>query len=260
MRASGRAPRTYPECVIRAGTDHGHPLFRVGRELAKAATNWHRASLVGAEHLPDGPALLVGNHGLFGLETPVFFYLLYRHTGRVPVGLADRRVFGSPSMRRILHQLGGVPGTRENALALLQAGRWVVCYPGGSREVFKGPDRRYRLSWERAQGFARVAIEAQAPVVPFAGLGVDDTYVNLGHHPLAERLLGRYAVPMAVGLGPLPLPVQLHFRLGRPLYPPAGMEGLADFKARVQAQVEALLEPGTEEHGGLAPQPAGVVP
>ncbi len=251
--------------MVHAGTNEGHPLFKAGRELAKAAANWHRATLGGGEHLPEGPALLVGNHGLFGLETPVFFYLVYQQTGRVPVGLADKTVFGAPPVKQILEQLGGVPGTRDNALSLLRAGRVVVCYPGGSREVFKGPERRYALQWERARGFARVAIEAQVPVIPFAGLGVDDTFLNFGHAPLARRLFGRYAAPLALGLGPLPLPVQLHFRLGAPLLPPPTLDGLERFKVRVQRSVEQLLGLQVESsqdaeegfaHDGAAAQPA----
>lgn len=246
--------------MVDAGTNEGHPLFRAGLELAKAAASWHRASLGGGEHLPKGPALLVGNHGLFGLETPVFFYLVFQRTGRVPVGLADKTVFGAPPVKQILEQLGGVPGTRENALSLLKAGRTVVCYPGGSREVFKDAADHYRLQWERARGFARVAIEAQVPVVPFAGLGVDDTFVNFGHARLAKRLLGRYAAPLAMGLGPLPLPVPLHFRLGAPLRPPQSLhdDEVLAFKLRVQRKVEALLAAREEvtAHVGAAAQPA----
>ncbi len=251
--------------MVHAGTDEGSAVFRAGREVARAAAHWHRASIRGVEHLPRGPALLVGNHGLFGLETPVFFYLVYEQTGQVPVGLADRRVFGAAPIRKILEHLGGVPGTRENAESLLRAGRWVVCYPGGSREVFKAPEGRYRLQWEGARGFAKVAISAGVPVVPFAGLGVDDTYLNLGHAPFARRLLGRYAAPIALGLGPLPLPRALHFRFGAPLFPPATMEGLEPFKVQVQAAVERLLdlarhgETHEERHERLEPQPAGVI-
>lgn len=203
-----------------ATPDERDPFLRVVRRLANAATSYHRAELELAEPLPEGPVLLVGNHGLFGLETPVFFNLLHRETGRFPIGLADRNVFGFPPIRQILERVGGIVGTRENARALLRQGELVVCYPGGSREVFKAEEDRYRLCWESAVGFAHLATELQIPIVPFAGLGVDDSFIHLGHPPLSRRLLGRYAVPLAVGLGPLPLPVQLRFRLGRVLEPP----------------------------------------
>lgn len=227
--------------MLTAG-DELDPIFRVARGMAGAIAAWHRVQLLGVEHLPPGPALLVGNHGLFGLETPAFFHALHRASGRIPVGLADRRVFGAAPVRRLLERLGGVPGTRENALGMLAQGRLVVCYPGGSREVFKGPEAHYRLAWERAVGFARVAITARVPVIPFAGLGVDDTFINFGHLPLSRRVLGRYAVPFGVGLGAVPLPVRLRFRLAAPLKPPRRQGEAARFKADVQAIVESLLE------------------
>ena len=163
--------------------DPGHLGFRLARALAGLHAQYHQATLEGVEHLPEGGALLVGNHGLFGLDTPPFFYLLHQKTGRVPVGLADRKLFGGTPIRQILARLGGVPGTKENARALLEQGQLVVCYPGGSRETFKSPEQAYRLQWEQTVGFARLAAACNAPVVPFAAAGVDDTYLNFGHLP-----------------------------------------------------------------------------
>ena len=136
--------------------------------------------------------------------------------------------------------IGGVPGTRENALALLRQGELVVCYPGGSNETFKSPEQAYRLRWERTVGFARIAALANVPVVPFAAGGVDETYLNFGTSPRLRGWLGRYAAPFALGLGPLPLPVPMRFQLGAPMRPGPD-EPPESFKARVQVRVEAML-------------------
>lgn len=234
--------------------DERDPLLRLVKRLAEAATAYHRAALEFEEPIPSGPVVLVGNHGLFGLETPVFFNLLYRATGRFPIGLADRNVFGFSPMRQILARVGGIVGTRKNARALLEQGHLVVCYPGGSREVFKSGADRYRLRWDRTMGFAQLATELQVPVLPFAGLGVDDSFIHLGHPPLSRRLLGRYAVPLAMGLGPLPLPVRLRFRLARLLTPPfrAGDEGA--LKRAAEEQVVRMLR-----EGGMVDQGAATI-
>ncbi len=218
--------------------------------MAGIAALWHRAQLRGIEHLPDGPALLVGNHGLFGFETPVFFYLLHRATGRYPVGLADRKVFGNAPMEQLIGRFGGVVGTRDNARALLRDSQLVVAYPGGSREVFKRRGARYQLQWDGALGFAKLAIAAGVPVVPFAGLGVDDTYVHLGHIGRLDPLMGRYNVPLALGFGPLPLPARLRFRLGAPIAPDCEPVAL---KCRVQAAVERMLDLAIEEEPEAEP-------
>jgi 1-acyl-sn-glycerol-3-phosphate acyltransferase len=165
-------------------------------------------------------------------------------TVRSPIGLEDLQAVGCVPLKSVREGVGGVFGTPESACALLDAGHLVVCYPGGAREVFKGPAKKYRLSWERTLGFAKVAIMTGAPVVPFAGRGVDDSFINLGAPALARHRLGRYAVPMSVGIGPLPLPVQFRFRLGAPLEPPSSLDQAPAFKRRVQAAVLRLLEKG----------------
>jgi 1-acyl-sn-glycerol-3-phosphate acyltransferase len=226
--------------MVETSPREGDPILRAFKALAHAATRYHRATLEGAEHLPRGAALLVGNHGLFGLETPIFFYLLNQATGRLPIGLADREVFGRGWVRRLLTRLGGVTGTRENAIASLRCDQLVVCYPGGAREVFKDPDQAYRLRWEERQGFAWVAQAAGVPIIPFAGLGVDESYFNFGRSQRARFRIGSYAAPVALGLGPFPLPVHFHFKLGRPVFPEPGVDP-AVIKSRVQDAVEGML-------------------
>jgi len=198
-------------------------LFRFAATGAALSARYHRARLLGTEHLPPrGPALLVGNHGLWGCETPAFFHLLHHATGRYPLGLAERGFFRIPLVRTVLPWLGGVEGTLEKALAALREGHLVVCYPGGAWETFKKPRHRYTLRWEGALGFIRLASQAGVPLLPFAGFGVDDTFLC----PTGERWCiplapgEKYRAPLGLGLGPLPLPVRLTFALGPPVSPP----------------------------------------
>ncbi|RKH06025.1 acyltransferase family protein [Corallococcus sp. CA053C] len=223
-------------------------VFRFAETGAALSARYHRARLVGAEHLPHkGALLLVGNHGVWGYETPAFFHLLHNATGRYPLGLAERGFFKIPLVRTVLPWLGGVEGTPENALRSLSEGQLVVCYPGGARETFKRSQGRYRLRWERALGFVRLAMKAGVPVVPFAGFGVDDTFF---WPPAEDRLCWqlaqeeKYRMPLVMGLGPLPLPVQLTFAVGEPQQPPppgASESRLHTFRDHVAASVRRLL-------------------
>lgn len=217
-------------------------MLRVAERAAKLATRYHRAKLIGAHHLPTGPALLVGNHGLYGYETPVFFYLLLQATGRYPLGLADRGFFRLPVFKTVMPMIGGIEGTPDNALRALNGGGLVVCYPGGAREVFKRPTARYQLRWEHTSGFVRVAMAAGVPIIPFAGHGIDDIFaVSEGLTVRLSRKKRRYTAPVGM---PVPLPVRLKFAIGRPMYPPAldapGHEQLR-FRDRVAATVQRLL-------------------
>ncbi len=214
---------------------------------AASAQSWyHRAQLRHSHLLPDGAALLVGNHGLYGYETPAFFHLLRRETGRYPVGLADRGFYKVPVLRRLLSWCGGVEGTPENADAALRLGKLVVCYPGGAREVFKNAARRYQLAWEHALGFVKVAQRTQVPVVPFAGFGIDEAFalVKGGGVRVQVGPSTRYRVPVGVGFGPLPFPVQFRFSLGEPISPPSRSAGAAElgaYRELVAERVRTLL-------------------
>lgn len=192
------------------------PLLRVLHAL-------HAPRFGGLEHLPRGPALLVGNHGLLGYETLLFFERIFEATGRMPRGLADRWFFRVPGLRSALVRLGGMYGTPENALDALERGHHVVCYPGGVREVLKrGPDDLYRLRWETSTGFVRVALQAGVPIIPFAAAGVDHTYKIVSRLTGSGRFLmghDKYDLPVLWGNGPLPEKVPFWFQLGAPIHP-----------------------------------------
>lgn len=193
------------------------------RPLARIVSALHPARLDGLEHLPQGPALLVGNHGLLGYETIVFFHEILERTGRLPLGLADRWFFRVPGLRDVLVRAGGMLGSMQNARETLERGCWVVAYPGGAREVLKrSNEAKYRLQWDRSRGFAKLACELGIPIIPFAAAGVDDTFDIVGSLRGTGRLLmqhAKYDLPVLWGLGPFPRPVPFWFRFGAPIAP-----------------------------------------
>lgn len=195
-------------------------LVRMARPLVRALARLHPVRFDGSEHLPSGPALLVGNHGLLGYETPFFFERLLQASGRHPIGLADRGFFRVPGLRDVLVRLGGTYGCARNAMKALGRGDLVVCYPGGARETFKRERDKYRCLWRESLGFVRLAMSAGVPIVPFAAAGVDHTYKIVGHLRGSGQALmgnGKYDLPFVWGVGPLPRPVPFWFRLGKPI-------------------------------------------
>jgi 1-acyl-sn-glycerol-3-phosphate acyltransferase len=211
---------------------------------------YHPITLEGVENLPPGPCLLVGNHGLLGYESLFFFEALYRQTGRLPVGLADRWFFRVPLLRDVLVRIGGTYGHRLNARAHLLAGDLVVCYPGGAREAFKTDDReRYRLRWEQSVGFVRVAMECGVPLVPFAAAGVDDTFDIVGRYEgLGRRWMGhdKYDIPRLRGRAnlPIPRPAPFLFRVGEPLHLDGERteQAVEQAHAAISARAQRLLD------------------
>lgn len=201
------------------------------RPLVKLFSYYFRTSYSGVEHIPkQGPALLVGNHGIMGFDAIFIFLAAIEATGRMPRGLGDYHFFLDPVLRNLATRLGGVAGTQENAVRFLEAGHLLNLYPGGARDAMKGPEGRYRLHWEKSFGFIEVAMKTGAPIILHMGIGPDDTYRILGKIRLLARILGhsKYALPVWFGWGLLPRPVKFHYYFSRPIRLKGGVEGVAD--------------------------------
>lgn len=193
----------------------------------------------------DGPLLFVGNHTLLGaLDVPHLFWELLDQRGVWVRGLGDHAHFNVPHWGDTLARWGIVDGTPDNCARLFEAGESVLVFPGGAREVAKRRGEQYELIWKKRTGFARLAIEHQATVVPFGAIGADDAWDivadanDLGRTAagpaiqLAMDLIGMpkdAMPPMVRGVGrtPLPRPVRLYFGIGDPIST-ASWAGMAD--------------------------------
>jgi 1-acyl-sn-glycerol-3-phosphate acyltransferase len=219
-----------------------------------------RSVLHDVSRVPSGPVLLVGNHGPLAVDTGLLLHAFHRDTGKVVRGLGDRLFFTNPLGRRLVRSVAGVEGSRENARALLAHGELVLVYPGGARETTRDPSRRYRLDWEGRLGFARMALEAQVPIVPVACIGSDDLFTQVVdsetlRSSFAGRFVTRFIKPDYIP--PLYLPklraTQFHYFFGEPIAPVAvrnGAEGSEDeavvraHQQTVKAALEALVDFG----------------
>jgi 1-acyl-sn-glycerol-3-phosphate acyltransferase len=218
-------------------------------------------SAVGLEHIPpSGPALLIGNHShsLGVIDIFVMPILVHEATGRSPRGLGDHMHWQVPGWGRLLERYGAVRGTRDRLSALLDQGELVAIFPGGAREVAKRRGERYSLIWGDRLGFARAAIDAQVPIIPFASVGPDEMYdvvLDADSAPLrpwrwlVSRAMGGrtdFVLPFATGfLGtPLPKPVRFRFAFQPPIAPPppdSGDQGAAALRDEVQASIRAAI-------------------
>lgn len=189
-----------------------------GRRVASAVIDYFSARLVGLEHLPrEGGALLVGNHGVFGLDAFVLGALMANELGRMPTWLGERNLWAAPLLPRALAYVGAIAGEPETATAHLSAGELVVVYPGGIHDSFKLARERHRLQWGTRAGFARIAMRAGVPVIPIAACGIDDAYRVIAREPGLGKLLfgdARYNFPIVLGrrgtLVPKRVPLVFH--------------------------------------------------
>ncbi len=225
---------------------------------------WFEPTIEGLENISAKEGgLIVTNHGHLGLDLPVLLSLILEGTGRPVRALGDRVVFAAPLFREWAHMMGAVEGEPEIAVQLLQDDQLVLVYPGGAREALSDPQDAYRLQWQNSRGFIRTALRAQKPIIPIAGLGNEELYVQVvsqervrqsGVGRFVSKLLGeKYVFPVYMGLGPIPFPSDLHYLVGEPIELGHGPEAAADqdivaeLHERVTKAAQALIDRGLKQ-------------
>lgn len=188
-----------------------------------------RPKLYGIENIPNGGALLVGNHTIYGLlDLPIMIAELWKQRQITVRALGENAHYAIPLWRDALEMCGMVRGTRDNLRELMREQQNVLVFPGGSREVNKRRGEKYSLIWKERIGFARLAIEFGYPIVPFAAVGAEemlDIIIDESFAPYAELASVVKKVthwPMqpvvrGVGVSPIPRPERLYFWFGQPV-------------------------------------------
>jgi hypothetical protein len=143
-------------------------------DLVSLVRSLQHLSVEGAENLPRaGGCMIVCNHvgspvfagpSLTAEDALLFAHVILQETGRSARFMADLGFWDTDLARRLCEEtcakLGFVPITVGNGARLLRMGEIVVVYPEGR---YSSPDYRLRpFFW----GFAKMAWEAGAPVVP----------------------------------------------------------------------------------------------
>lgn len=248
----------------RQGLTYQQPLTAAQNQ--RLGTTWLRAFrawdwlvdpvFLGFEHVPNtGPLLWVGNHSLMGMaDAPLMLREIYKQKGFVLRSLGLHAHFRIPLWGELLVSNGVVDGTRPNCAAMMQAGEHILVYPGGGGEVMKRKGEQYALRWKARSGFARMAIENNTPILPFATIGADECWdIMLDNNYLRQTKLGRWLInkwqfkpeeipPIVKGLGPtlLPKPQRMYFKFLAPINP-------ADFAHLPHEEAILALRQATHE-------------
>ncbi len=230
---------------------------------ALAYRHWFRVQNHGIENVPSGRVILIGNHsGHIGYDGMMLgmSMLLGAEPPRLCRGMAEYLFFRTPWASIGASRAGTLAGTPENCVAMLGEGECVMVFPEGARGANKPWNRRYQL--ERfGQGFMRLALETDTPIVPVGIVGSEEQQPGLANFERLAGLLGLPALPVTAGmlvggpLGMLPLPTKYRFHFGHPLAF-AGDPGEED--ASIEAKVERvkdaiheLLERGRAQRRGI---------
>lgn len=247
--------------------------FAVGA-LDQVARLSVRPKFYGLENIDDKRILMVGNHTIYGLLDVGFLLAeIWKKKGIAVRSLGDHKHWSIPGWGQIATATGGIPGTPENAAAVMQTGEPLLVFPGGAREANKRRGERYQLIWKERIGFAKLAIEHDYPIVPFASIGAEEMLeVVLDDssriHRIASsgfrRITGMPIPSIVRGIGPTPIPrmTRLYYWVGEPIDSgsfkrkdkDAGARALRDVvKAEVEGGIEFLRAERRRDIGRAEP-------
>jgi 1-acyl-sn-glycerol-3-phosphate acyltransferase len=190
-------------------------------------TVYWRVETTGIENIPQaGRALLVVNHSgqLPWDGSMVASAVIKEHPNQRLVRTLYADWFPTlPFLSSAFEKLGQVLATEENGIRLLEADELVAVFPEGYKGVGKLFKERYRLARFGRGGFVRMALKAQAPMIPVAVVGAEETYISLAKSPAIARLIGFPYFPISptwpwLGLlGFVPLPTKWFIDFGEPI-------------------------------------------
>ena len=85
-----------------------------------------------------------------------------------------------PGSAAMLRRFGSQPAGARTLCAALKRGEHALVFPGGAREVFKRKGEEYEIFWGDDADIVRLAARCNATIVPFSGLGGDESFAMAG--------------------------------------------------------------------------------
>jgi 1-acyl-sn-glycerol-3-phosphate acyltransferase len=186
---------------------------------------YFRVETDGWQHISDsGKVLLVGSHngGLAAPDMSMVMYDWFRRFGteRLAYGLMHPYMWKVyPVLAKMAMQVGAIAAHPKMAIEALQRGASVLVYPGGAQDVFRPYHQRDRIHLAGRQGFIKLALREQVPIVPVISTGAHDTLLVLADFYPQMRQLHEWGMPWLFDLDPLVFPLFLGLPWGVALGP-----------------------------------------
>jgi 1-acyl-sn-glycerol-3-phosphate acyltransferase len=231
-------------------------LVRFYSALGWLYRHYFRVRCEGLHHVPaQGTGMLIGNHsgGLPVDAGMVLASLVLDHDPpRHAHGMVEYFAQNWPFVSTIFNRLGQFTGLPQHATRLLGEGRLLMAFPEGARGTGKLFKDRYQLV-RFGTGFMRLALQAQAPIIPFAFIGGEEAIPTMFHLKRLAKLVGAPYIPIPPQVLPVPLPVNCEILYGSPMQ----FEGKGDesdelidsYVAQVRAAIEGLIAQGLARRG-----------
>jgi len=213
--------RWHKQVILQSFDSGEFSFWNVARKFIAAmwdghAWIYHGYEVIGMDNLPvDGPALIVYYHGAIPIDMYYFVARVYLERDRLIYTVADNFLFKLPGWQIIADAFKVTPGTIQSCSQILKEGNYLAISPGGVFEAQFG-DSNYELMWGKRVGFARVALESNAPIIPMFTENLREGFraVNFARS-FCLRLYSAFRFPIRPIWGGFP--VKFRTYLGKPI-------------------------------------------
>jgi 1-acyl-sn-glycerol-3-phosphate acyltransferase len=133
----------------------------------------------------------------FGVEQPVY-------------GLMHPKVWQvSPPLAQLVAKAGAIIAHPKMAYTALRSGASLLVYPGGAKDIFRPHYLRDKIYFAGRQGFIKLALRENVPIVPLISWGAHDTLIILADCYKIVRQLHEWGMPWLLGIDPEVFPIYL---------------------------------------------------
>jgi 1-acyl-sn-glycerol-3-phosphate acyltransferase len=142
---------------------------RVVGILRPVVKRYFRSEVKDLGRIPVGGALLVSNHsgGSTTTDVPIFAVDFDDRFGYDrPLYTLSHDMLSVGPTKKLFHQLGVIPASRENAAGALADDAAVMVFPGGDYDATRHTREQNVIDFNGRTGYVRTAIEAGVPIVP----------------------------------------------------------------------------------------------
>ncbi|XP_023347043.1 transmembrane protein 68 [Eurytemora carolleeae] len=178
---------------------------------------WHGQEFQGLSNIPtSGSALIVWYHGPMPVDYLALIAEVQYQYGRNIKSIIDRCLKMLPWSWFFINKLGCTCDGPEFCVDQLKAGQLMGVAPGGSREALFGEE--FSLQWGKRTGFARIAIEANVPIIPLYTENISVAYATMkSFRPVWRYIFEATRLPIIPIWGGFPVKLTTH--IGVPIYP-----------------------------------------
>ncbi|MEH2267921.1 MAG: lysophospholipid acyltransferase family protein [Nostoc sp.] len=173
---------------------------------------------------PQEKVLFVGSHngGLAAPDMAMMMYDWFRRFGvEQPIyGLMHPKAWQvSTPLAQLAAKAGAIIAHPKMAYTALRSGASVLVYPGGAEDVFRPCYLRNKIYFAGRQGFIKLALRENVPIVPVISWGAHDTLIVIADIYKVMQQLHEWGMPWLLGIDPEVFPIYLGLPWGLAIGP-----------------------------------------